>query len=191
MAIPIASLREPCIIVSAEATAAEVLAMKEEHASLFIITSVDEEGTNRPMAIATALDLRRLEKENQPLWQLKSQLPSLISIEEGAETVDDETLAAMAETLSAHPDVQGIFLKEHSSNISVLGRSKIASALPLELVVTRSRRLENASPGPEDQYVCRKCNPPSYRLCRTTDGPVPECQLTWFHGPMEIGGEPA
>lgn len=183
--IPIISLCEPCLRVPAGATAAQVLAMNEGHAFFFVITVVDDEGINRPVAIATAPDLLRLKKAKQPLSELRSRLPSLISLVEEAETVDEDWLIAIAEALSVHSDIKGIFLAERSSNVRVLSRSKIAAALPLERIATRSPRLENAPAAQEIKYVCRRCDPPSYRLSRTADGPAPECQLMWYHGPME------
>jgi hypothetical protein len=186
VSIPLESLREHCTPVSAAATAAQVLALAQADTSLFMLMLEDEDGTPHAMTLASASDLRRLPKINQPIGQLRSHLPSLITIEPTEDTVDEETLVAMALLLSANPNVPGVLFESRASRLNVLGRLKIASALSLEWAATRSLEGDSSHPSQPAKYICRKCAPPSYRICCTASDSAPQCQVAWFHGPMQI-----
>ncbi len=174
------------VIISAERPPEYVLAdLGASEETLVIITALDEEGTDWPMAITTLADLSELTSQATPLKELAAHLPPLISLDIEGDSLDAGVLLATADTLSRLLTVPGVLIERDSQMIGAIARSDVAAALPLYMLGEDELRLKSTRFVSAERYICRKCVPPCYRLLQRTSQPRPTCHRVWFHGPME------
>jgi hypothetical protein len=157
---------------------------------LVVITDVDAEHTPRPVAVADRRGLTLPGAEMGPLRDLVPRLPPLVTVEIGGDSVDEQTLLVIADTLSQLPEVPGVLLERSERPFAAISRTKVAAALPLSLLSKDELRGEppTATATQGALYVCRKCVPNSVHIPLADSQEAPFCRKVWFHGPMTPGG---
>lgn len=143
---------------------------------------------DRPISVVTWAELESLAEHPGSLADQAGRLPHLLTVEPDGELMEESMLLDLAELLSLLPGVPGALVERDGRPYGVLTRREAAAALPLELLGETSERLGAAPSLPSRRYVCRKCEPPSYRLPRSTGDQPPDCRRVWFHGAMELDG---
>lgn len=115
-------------------------------------------------------------------------LPPLVTLELEDDRIEESILLDLADLLGLLTEVPGVLVERAGRPYGVVARADVAAALPLELLDEGPERLGNVPGLPSRRYICRKCEPPSRRLPRSTTTGLPACSRVWSHGPMELEG---
>lgn len=148
---------------------------EETNAKFILIVS-----NSAPISLLSKELLNRFER-NQELSDLIGKLPSLLITDKPINTLEIEDLEQYLLYIN----------KTKAEGIILFNDNKIFGILPREAII---KRLENnlvceliSLPGginsPAKGFICKKCNPPTYRFPR--EGYSPMCPKNPLHGEME------
>jgi len=176
------------VTMSADEAAGGVFEARNALDDLVVITDVDAEHARRPVTVADRRSLALLDAEMGPLRNLVPRLPPLVTVETGGDSLDEQTLLVIADTLSQLPEVPGVLLERREGPFAAVSRATVAAALPLSLLSKDELRGEPRPATPGARYICRKCVPQSIHIPLAPSPGTPSCRKVWFHGRMTPDG---